>query len=130
MGNWYKSYQISTSDTNSRIGGAVESSEAEYEARGTLNRVRENILSVRNADIVRDTVTQERNFNTLRTETRQIGWYDPLAQSFISDEEGGVFLTSVEVISKLDANIPVSMQLEQWKMDIQQQISYHSLMLL
>ena len=104
--------RFSTSDTNSRIGGAVESSaEAEYEARGTLNRVRENILSVRNADIVRDTVTQERNFNTLRTETRQIGWYDPLAQSFISDEEGGVFLTSVEVYFKTrDANIPVSMQ--------------------
>ncbi len=104
--------RFSTSDSNSRIAGAVESSaEVEYEARGTLNRVRENILAVRNAEIVRDTVNQERNFNTLRTETRQVGWYDPLAQSFITDEEGGVFLTSVEVYFKTrDANIPVSMQ--------------------
>ena len=104
--------RFSTSDSNSRIGGAVESSaETEYEARGTLNRVRENILAVRNAEIVRDTVTQERNFNSLRTETRQVGWYDPLAQSFITDEEGGVFLTSVEVFFKTrDDNIPVSMQ--------------------
>ena len=108
-----RTLRYSTSDSDSRIGGAVSSSaEAEYEARGTLNRVRENILAVRNAEVVRDTVTQERNFNTIRTETRQIGWYDPLAQSFISDEEGGVFITSVEVYFKTkDANIPVSMQI-------------------
>ena len=107
-----RTVRLSTSDTDSRLAGAVASSaEAEYEASGTLNRVRENVLAVRNAEIVRDTVNQTRNFNTIRTETRQIGWYDPLAQSFISDEEGGVFLTSVEVyFFKKDTNIPVSMQ--------------------
>ena len=107
-----RTIRLSTSDTDSRLAGAVASSaEAEYEASGTLNRVRENVLAVRNAEVVRDTVNQTRNFNTIRTETRQIGWYDPLAQSFISDEEGGVFITSVEVFFfKKDANIPVSMQ--------------------
>ena len=108
-----RSIRLSTSDTDSRLAGAVASSaEAEYEASGTLNRVRENVLAVRNAEVVRDTVNQTRNFNTIRTETRQIGWYDPLAQSFISDEEGGVFITSVEVyFFKKDTNIPVSMQI-------------------
>ena len=107
-----RSIRLSTSDTDSRLAGAVASSaEAEYEASGTLNRVRENVLAVRNAEVVRDTVNQTRNFNTIRTETRQVGWYDPLAQSFISDEEGGVFITSVEVyFFKKDTNIPVSMQ--------------------
>ena len=107
-----RTIRLSTSDTDSRLAGAVASSaEAEYEASGTLNRVRENVLAVRNAEVVRDTVNQTRNFNTIRTETRQIGWYDPLAQSFISDEEGGVFITSVEVyFFKKDTNIPVSMQ--------------------
>ena len=62
-----------------------------------MNRVRENVLAVRNAEVVRDTVNQSRNFNTIRTEVRQIGWYDPLAQSFIVDETGGVFITSVDV---------------------------------
>ena len=74
-----------------------------------MNRVRENVLAVRNAEVVRDTVNQSRNFNTIRTETRQIGWYDPLAQSFIVDEQGGVFITSVDVyFNTKDTNIPVS----------------------
>ena len=77
-----------------------------------MNRVRENVLAVRNAEVVRDTVNQSRNFNTIRTETRQIGWYDPLAQSFIVDEQGGVFITSVDVyFNTKDTNIPVSMQI-------------------
>ena len=49
---------------------------------------------------VRDTVNDERQVITTRTETRQIGWYDPLAQSFIVDEEGGVFLTGVDIFFK------------------------------
>ena len=108
-----RTLRLSTDDEDSRLAGAVASSaEAEYEAKGTLNRVRENVLAVRNAELVRDTVTGTRNFNTIRTETRQIGWYDPLAQSFISDEEGGVFLTSVDIyFNTKDTNIPVSMQI-------------------
>ena len=80
--------------------------------REVLNTVQENVLAVRNAEVVRDTVTQEQSINTTRTESRQIGWYDPLAQSFIVDETGGVFLTSVDVyFFKKDENIPVSMQI-------------------
>ena len=62
--------------------------------------------------MVRDTVSDTRQVITTRTETRQIGWYDPLAQSFLCDEEGGVFLTGVDVFFKTkDANIPISMQI-------------------
>jgi len=108
-----RTLRFSTSETDSRLAGAVASSaETTYEARGQLNTVQENVLAVRNADVVRDTVTQERSINTTRTETRQIGWYDPLAQSFIVDEEGGVFLTSVDVyFNSKDDNIPISMQI-------------------
>ena len=62
-----------------------------------MKTVRETILAVRNAELVRDTVSDTRTVTTTRTETRQIGWYDPLAQSFICDEEGGVFLTGVDM---------------------------------
>ena len=105
--------RLTTSEEDSRLAGAVDSSaEVEYEAKGTLNRVRENVLAVRNAEIVRDTVTQDRTVRSTRTETRQIGWYDPLAQSFIVDETGGVFITSVDVyFNTKDTNIPVSMQI-------------------
>ena len=77
-----------------------------------MKTVRETILAVRNAELVRDTVNDTRTVTTTRTETRQIGWYDPLAQSFICDEEGGVFLTGVDIFFKTkDANIPISMQI-------------------
>ena len=70
------------------------------------------IRDSRNAEVVRDTVTQDRTVRSTRTETRQIGWYDPLAQSFIVDETGGVFITSVDVyFNTKDTNIPVSMQI-------------------
>ncbi|BCU94873.1 MAG: hypothetical protein CM15mV6_2470 [uncultured marine virus] len=78
-----------------------------------MQTVRENILAIRNAEIVRDTVSDERVLtNSTRTETRQIGWYDPLAQSFIVDEEGGIMITSVDLFFRTkDSNIPLSMQI-------------------
>ena len=108
-----RTFRFTTSNTNSKTSGTVDSSaETIYTAAGTLKTVRENILAVRNAELVKDTVNDERQVMTTRTETRQIGWYDPLAQSFICDEEGGVFLTGVDVFFKTkDANIPISMQI-------------------
>ena len=108
-----RTFRFSTSQTDSRTPGEVDSSaETTYTAAGQLRTVRENILAVRNAEIVRDTVSDRRTVITTRTETRQIGWYDPLAQSFIVDEQGGVFLTGIDVFFRTkDANIPISMQI-------------------
>ncbi len=108
-----RTFRFTTSPTNAKSSGSVDSSaETIYTAAGQLKTVRETILAVRNAELVRDTVSDTRQVITTRTETRQIGWYDPLAQSFICDEEGGVFLTGVDVFFKTkDANIPISMQI-------------------
>ena len=47
-----------------------------------------------------------------RTEERQVGYYDPLAQTFLIDDEGGVFLTSVDIFfSTKDSAIPVTVQI-------------------
>ena len=108
-----RTLRFTTNENDSRVGGTVASSaEVEYKAEGTLNTVQENVLAVRNADLVRDTVTQDRSISSTRTETRQVGWWDPLAQSFLVDETGGTFLTSVEVyFNAKDSNIPISMQI-------------------
>ena len=76
-----------------------------------MKTVRENILAVRNAELVRDTVNDRRTVTTTRISTRQIGWYDPLAQSFLVEEEGGVFLSSVDIFFKTKDGIPISMQI-------------------
>tara|TARA_B100002019_G_scaffold27435_1_gene21323 strand:+ start:2810 stop:10114 length:7305 start_codon:yes stop_codon:yes gene_type:complete len=108
-----RSVRFTTSQTNSRAPGEVDSSaDTTYMATGTLKTVRENILAVRNAELVRDTVSDRRTVTTTRTSTRQIGWYDPLAQSFLVEEEGGVFLSSVDIFFKTkDSSIPISMQI-------------------
>ena len=108
-----RNLRFTTSSTNSRTLGTVDSSaDTTYTASGTLQTVQENILAVRNAEIVRDTVTDDRVVQTTRTEERQVGWYDPLAQSFIVEEEGGVFISAVDIFFKTkDDNIPISMQI-------------------
>ncbi len=108
-----RTFRFTTNSDNSKLPGTVDSSaETTYEARGTLQTVRENILAVRNAEIVRDTVSEDRVVTTTRTEERQVGWYDPLAQSFILDEDGGTFINSVEIFfATKDSNIPISMQI-------------------
>lgn len=108
-----RTVRLSSSSTNDKTPGNVDSSaESTYTASGQLRVVRENILAIRNAEIVRDSVSDERTVITTRTEDRQVGWIDPIAQSFIVDEEGGVFLTGVDVFFRTkDANIPISMQI-------------------
>ncbi len=109
-----RTFRITSSSTNSQIPGEVETSaETNYEANGILERRQRQILQIRNARVVRDTVTDRRTIITsTRVEKRQIGWYDPIAESFIVTLEGGMFISKVDVyfFSK-DEKIPVSMQL-------------------
>jgi hypothetical protein len=106
-------FRLSSSEQDSRLPGAVDSAaEAEYTARGTLNTLQENILAVRNARVVRDTVNQRRTVRSVRTNTRQVGWWDPLAQSFLLEEQGGTFVTGVDIFfGTKDTKIPISMQI-------------------
>jgi len=108
-----RNVRFTTSETNSSTPGTVDSSaQTTYSAQGTLQTVQENILAVRNAEIVQDTVSEERVVESTRTEDRQVGWYDPLAQSFIVEEDGGMFLTGVDIFFQTkDTNIPISMQI-------------------
>jgi hypothetical protein len=100
--------------------------EESFSSSGTLETVQENIISIRNARIEnkqefedrslsRTTGSQLVNSRVIAQTQRQgiIGWYDPLAQSFLVDNETGVFLTSCDVFfrSKDDMDIPATFQL-------------------
>ena len=97
-----------------------------FSSSGILETVQENIISVRNARIEnkqefeeralsRTTGTQVTNSRVISQSSSEniIGWYDPLAQSFLVDDEVGVFLTRCDVFfrSKDDMDIPVTFQL-------------------
>ena len=100
--------------------------EESFSSSGTLETVQENIICIRNARIEnkqefedrslsRTTGSQLVNSKVIAQTQRQgiIGWYDPLAQSFLVDNETGVFLTSCDVFfrSKDDMDIPATFQL-------------------
>jgi hypothetical protein len=100
--------------------------EESFSSSGTLETVQENIISVRNARIENKQEFEERALSrttgsqlvnsrviSQTTRTGIIGWYDPLAQSFLVDNETGIFLTRCDVFfrSKDDMDIPVTFQL-------------------
>ena len=108
-----RTLRFTTNENDSRLQGTVDSSaQVEFTASGTLNTIQEQIISVRNADVVNDTTTQTTDFPDTREETRQIGWWDPLAQSFLVTERAGVFITSIDVYFQTkDDTTPISMQI-------------------
>ena len=108
-------FKLTTSVTDAPpiIGSSTDSSaQVTYEATGTLETSQETVLSIRNADVQTIPLTDERTTTRTRNEQVQIGWWDPLAQSFIIQEKGGCYLSKVEVyFNSKDTNVPVSGQL-------------------
>lgn len=85
------------------------SAEAEFLAAGHLQKKQRDVLSISKPKLITVGVTQKRT----KTDTRRdfVGWYDPVAESFLVEQEGGVFATSIEVFFKTkDAALPVSIQ--------------------
>jgi hypothetical protein len=81
---------------------------ATYEAEGTLRRTQQTINSVRNGEIVEQRV----NDNRTRSEVTRTTWFDPIAQTFLVEESGGLFLTSLDLyFASVDPTIPVRLQI-------------------
>jgi hypothetical protein len=116
-----------TDDIDNNQDAAVTIAEEGFASSGTLETVQENIVSVRNARVEIKQEFQSRNINrdlgtevvesrvvSSRTRTQTIiTWYDPLAQSFLVEDNTGCFLTSCDVFfrTKDDMDIPVVFQL-------------------
>ena len=109
---------------------ATTIAEGGFSSNGVLETVQEDVLSVRNArieisnefedrDAFRTTGLQVINSrvlsqSTTRTNTGQrVGRIDPLAQSFLVDDETGIFITRCDLFfrSKDDTDIPVIVQI-------------------
>jgi hypothetical protein len=108
-------FRLTSSSTNS-MTDVETSAEADYIAKGSLETVQNTIVSTREPQLVRQTVTDTRNIvrESTRTTTEVIGWIDPIAQTFLIDDTGGVFVTSVDLFfQSKDENIPVTMQIRE-----------------
>ena len=115
-----------TSEPDNDPNKATTLTDETYTASGTLETVQENILSIRNARIEQRQEFQERNVEeslgttlvgqeTTTTEgNRRINsWYDPLAQSFLVEDDNGIFITKCDVFfrTKDDMDVPCVFQI-------------------
>ena len=117
-------FRLTSSSTNSQDKTAVATSaEGDYDAKGLLETTQEAIVSSREARTVRNSTTGNRT--ETRTSNRVIAvrqpqstgndnppGRDPLAQSFMVDEEDGIFITSLDAFfaTKSDT-IPVKAEI-------------------
>lgn len=104
-----------TDDVNNVKANASTSAEATYSATGVIETRERTILSTKTATLVTETVpdkTEVLPSRTSRNVVSDTGWYDPLAQTFLVDIEGGAFITDVDLFfSQVDPDVPIKIQI-------------------
>lgn len=120
-----KTIRFTTSSTNSKVGGVVQSSaEASFYSQGELDTIQQTTLSIKLPLVESIPKIDTRTVTTVDKTTQKdvlisqssTTYYDPLAQSFAVDEKTGIFCTSVEVYFRTkDDKLPVTMQLREMK---------------
>ena len=107
-------FRLTSSSTNDLTSAPDTAANAEYIARGIIQTVQNTIISTRTAGVEFRATNETENVtqtSTTRGAARQVGYHDPLAQTFMIDDAGGVFLTSIDIFfSSKDANVPVTLQ--------------------
>jgi len=92
------------------------STTAVYEANGVVTVKQRTVISTRTGSLKVEDLDPESNAIITTTDrlTRDTGWFDPLAQTFMVQEEGGAFISSVDLFfSAVDTNIPVRIEIRE-----------------
>jgi len=107
-------FRLTSSSTNLLTSAPETAANSEYIARGVIETVQNTIISTRTAAVEFRATNETENVtqtSTTRGASRQVGYHDPLAETFMIDDEGGVFLTSIDIFfSSKDAAVPVTLQ--------------------
>ena len=99
---------LKITDSSSNALDSLSQGSAQYSANGELQVVQEEVVSTRNGRIIQSDVSDSR----FQLNLPPVTWVDPLAQSFLVDTVGGIFVTSVELyIGAKDDNLPITVQI-------------------
>jgi hypothetical protein len=97
------------------IPSSSTNGDATFFAQGILQQTENTIISTTVPTIQRAAVTDTRVVTSTTTSERVIGWFDPLAQTFLVSPVNypqGIFLSKVRFCFKTkDATIPITLQL-------------------
>jgi hypothetical protein len=106
-------FRLSSSETNVLKPSPKTQGNAVYYAQGILNTNQDTIVATRNGILVQDNV-EETTSESFRTTVRRAQWYDPLAQTFLVTEEGGAFVTKVDLyFGQKDDTLPVEVEIRE-----------------
>jgi hypothetical protein len=109
FGTGTKTLKVTDSSDNS--ADSLSQGISQYEASGTINVVQEEIVSTRGARVVQTELSDSRMTTSVES-SEDVRYVDPLAQSFVIDTRGGIFVTSVEVyFGAKDTALPATIQL-------------------
>lgn len=122
-------FRLTSSQTNATNASAY--GDATYNASGIIDTVQETITSIAVPEVITRQVSQSQvitenlgstTTTSTQTSTTQTGgtpvtvdltlWIDPLAQSFLVKQKGGLFLTAVDIyFATADSSVPITMQI-------------------
>ena len=111
-------FRVTSSATNDRSTAPETFGDTIYFAKGTLEVEQETIVATRNGIVTTDTITENDTIlenRLLFTQNRANGaGGDPLAQTFIVDQEGGCFITKLDLYFQAkDENLPVRVEIRE-----------------
>ena len=119
-------FRLTSSSTNTQVQGQTSTSAEEiFYSQGDIDNTQEVTLSLRNARVeIDDSFVQTRNIGDSAGASASASVQipqpapprrvDPLAQTFLVDDESGVYVTSLDVyFSSKDDTLPVTIQLRE-----------------
>lgn len=108
-------FRLTDSITNAN--DATTYAEALYDARGLLETKENLAISTRVARVDRAQVTESRTIfetsvaTSVTQSSEPVTWIDPVAQTFITDAQGGIFATAIDIyFAQKDSTVPVTLQ--------------------
>jgi len=110
------SFRLTSSPTNITSVDPITAGESNYQAVGVLRTEQETIIATRNAEIRRTSVSQSSSLSSegLDDSPSDADGDDPLAQTFLIDKVGGIFLTSCDLFfESKDDTLPVTVEIRE-----------------
>ena len=108
-------FRLTSSSTNVKAPEPETFAQATYTANGEIRSTQETIVRTRNGRVTTRAASQERVITgAAATRDAIVGWWDPVAQSFMPQTEGGEYITKIDVFfSQVDDNLPVTCQIRE-----------------
>ena len=111
-------FRLTSSSNNATVPEPETFAQSPFTSTGILRTIQEEIIATRNGRIETQRVAENRTLTSQSvnssTNENLIGWFDPLAQTFRASQDGGEFVTKIDVFfQRKDKDIPFLCQIRE-----------------